>query len=213
MRLLLFAFVLVFFGVRAQAAEAHLMVQLLVGEDRLSVLERLVLPEGLSSAMAFPLLRAEGWKDESLGQAEVDIATEGEIQARFVDGNILLEPTKNQGFAAAQVRFSPKIEGTEVFLTLSPQMSLQSVVFFTRKTAGYSPQIRPLAPYLYDEEETEVGKTQILRLISPVQAGSTLRVAMRHLPSPFGHYRLATLVGVMVLLLAAVIYGTRERGT
>lgn len=202
----------------ADAAPTLLTAQVLVAEDQVTVIERLdVAGDPGDAAGTFPLLVPEDGpgpvfapRSEAVPSG-LEVETSGPVRASFEPDGLRVAPTGEPGDARVEVRYTLPVRAGEMPLVIAPGFMLDRVRLVTRRTAAYAPQMRPLAPYVYDEEDDDGGTWQILTLRDPVRAGTRLRVALRRLPAPFGLYRTVALVG-MIAVLAGVGLAARVRG-
>lgn len=205
----------------AWGAPTFLVAQVVVGEDQVTVLERLEMAGDLADgAGLFPFLAPEDGPGPVMAPRSeavpdgVEVQTSGPMRASFGPEGLRIVPTGGPGDARVEVRYALPVRSGEMSLVLAPDRTLDGVRLVTRRTAAYAPQVRPLAAYAYDEEDDDDGTWQMLTLRDPVRAGTRLRVFLRHLPAPFGPYRTAALLGLVAVAtgvgLAAWSWG-RER--
>lgn len=202
----------------AAASPAILLAQVLVGEDQVTVIERLdVAGDPRDAAGTFPLLVPEDGpgpvpapRSEAVPDG-VEVETRGPVGASFGPEGLRIAPAGGPGDARVEVRYTLPVRSADMSLVLAPERTLDRVRVVTRRTAAYAPQVRPLAPYAYEEEDDDDGTWQMLTLRDPVRAGTRLRVSLRHLPAPFGPSKAAALVG-LVAVIAGVGIAARSRG-
>lgn len=192
----------------ARAAPAILIAQVLVGEDQVTVIERLdVAGDPRDAAGTFPLLVPEDGpgpvpapRSEAVPDG-VEVQTSGPVRASFGPEGLRIAPTGGPGDARVEVRYTLPVRSADMPLVLAPERTLDRVRLVTRRSAAYAPQVRPLAPFVYEEEDDDGGTWQMLTLRDPVRAGTRLRVSLRHLPAPFGPYRTAALFGLVAVVV------------
>lgn len=203
----------------ARAAPTSLIAQILVGEDHMVIIERLDVAGDLQGvAQAFPLLLPDGGPGPVIAPRSkavptgLEVETSGPVRAVFDSDHLRVIPTDGPGHARIEVRYTLPVRTALASLVLAPTQTLDQVRLVTRRTLSYAPQIRPLAPYAYEEQDDDTGTWQILTLLEPVRPGTRLRVAVRHLPAPFVPYRTVALVGLIAVVagvgLAALIRGS-----
>ncbi len=192
----------------APASPAILIAQVLVGEDQVTVVSRLdVAGDPRDAAGAFPLLLPEDGPGPVLAPRSeavpdgVEVQTSGPVRASFGPEGLRIAPAGGPGNARVEVRYTLPVRSAEMPLVLAPERTLDRVRLVTRRTGAYAPQMRPLAPYAYEEEDDDDGTWQMLTLRDPVRAGTRLRVSLGHLPAPFGPYRTAALVGLVAVVV------------
>lgn len=202
----------------ALAAPTFLTAQVLVGEDHVTVIARLdVAGDPGGAAGTFPLLVPEDGPGPVLAPRSeavpdgVDVQTSGPLRASFGPEGLRIAPTGGPWDARVEVRYALRLRSADMLLVLAPDRTLDRVRVVTRRTAAYAPQVRPLAPYAYAEEDDDGGTWQMLTLRDPVRAGTRLRVSLRHLPAPFGPYRTAALVGLLAVVVGVGL-AARSRG-
>ncbi len=205
----------------AWGAPTFLVAQVVVGEDEVTVIQRLdVAGDPTNAAGLFPFLVPEDGPGPVMAPRSeavpdgVEVQASGPVRASFGPDGLRLVPTGGSGDARVEVRYTLPVRSGEMPLVLAPDRTLDRVRLVTRRTAAYAPQVRPLAPYAYDEEDDDDGTWQMLTLRDPVRAGTHLRVFLGHLPARFGPYRTAALLGLVAVAigvgLAAWLRG-RER--
>lgn len=198
---------------------ATLVVQVLATDDGLAVAESLR-GTGASTAVSWtvPLLVPEDAAGPALvprndaNPQGIDVKATGGAQAAFSARGILVSaPAGTQEFQV-QLRYNLPVRAGRLVLSATPEMALSRVQVVTRRSKGYAAQVRPLAPYGFREEVEEDGTWQYLTLLDPVPAGTPLRIALAHLPAPFGPYRAAgvAVVGVALLSLGVVVGRKRK---
>lgn len=186
-----------------------LTVKVIVGEDKVFITQRLDIASGPTKALkAMPMLRPEGGplpkvalEGDSDGEG-LKVETRGAIAVGEIKDAVLL---KVGGDGQVEARYALPIRSTSMrFILESQDLDLDGVRFVTRKTPSYSPQLRPLAPYHYAEEDTEDGTWQMMTLLMPLNRGERVEVALLHLPQGFSSYRLAILGGVGLIILGFI---------
>lgn len=204
----------------ALASPTLLTAQVLVGEEQVMVVARLdATGDPRDIAGPFPLLVPEdGPGPTPAPRSEevldgMDVQTSGPVRALWEGGGLRLAPTDSSGDARVEVRYTLPVRTGEMMLVMTPEFPLDRVRLVTRRTSAYSPQMRPLVPYAYSEAKDDHGTWQVLTLREPVRAGTHLRVALRHLPAPFGLYRGVAVIGLVgVLVGVGLLAARRGRG-
>ncbi|NOZ01333.1 MAG: hypothetical protein GXP54_05520 [Deltaproteobacteria bacterium] len=115
------------------------------------------------------------------------------------DGLTVTGDPASPGGVRVQTKYTVPVTAGSVPFLLRPTMDLNSLQFVTRRNATWGMQLRPMVPYSFREEVEEDGTWQYMNVIHEIRAGTTVRVQAGHLPSPFGPYRFA---GVLAMLLA-----------
>lgn len=203
----------------ARAAPASLIAQILVREDHVTIIERLDVAGDLQGvAQAFPLLLPDGGPGPIIAPRSkavpngLEVETSGPVRAVFDSDHLRVIPTDGPGHARIEVRYTLPVRTAVASLVLAPTQTLDQVRLVTRRTMSYAPQIRPLVPYAYDEQDDDSGTWQILTLLEPVRSGTRLRVDVRHLPAQFVPYRTIAIVGLIAVVagmgLAALARGS-----
>ena len=203
----------------ALAAPVFLTVQVQADEDRLVVLERLDVAGDLTGMPAeFPFLRPEAQPGPRMvarsenAEDGVEVEASGPVRTAFTGTGLALSPVPGEaGDVQVMVRFALPIERPDLTLMLSADRPIDRVRFITRQTAAYGPQLRPLAPVAVSQEVEEDGTYVTQTVLNPIPAGARLPVVLRHLPAPFGPYRVSALAGVVLAVLGVGIVLIRGR--
>ncbi len=191
----------------AWAAPTFLTAQVLVAEEQVTVVLRMdVAGDAQDAAGLFPLLTPEQGPGPVIAPRSeevpdgLSVQTSGPVRVLFAPDGLRFARSEGEGDVRVEVRYALPVRGPQMPLVLAPERTLHRVRVVTRRTASYSPQVRPLAPYDYAEEDDEDGTWQVMTLREPVRAGGRLRIALSHLPAPLGAYRVAALVGLIAVV-------------
>ena len=200
-------------------AETRCIIQVTSGQENMNIVQLCVTSNtgNLKIPVATPILySAYGPKGQArlhIDPTKVKLKQQG-CQAQTQagpDGTPIISVNATSSQCQVQASYSFAHLHRDYFVlfknTLNEPVSLQVV---TRRTLQYFPQVRPLQPYDFSEEEDTGGAWQYMSLLQPVAPGDQVVIVAARQPDPGFIGGWSWLWGAMALAGLMVLVGWRR---
>ncbi len=181
---------------------ASITLQILPSEGGL-VVTQAVAVSGMPGAVRYrlPLLLPESGPQPLMGEGGVRARGGEGTRVAVTAAGVEMSGMLRQGRQlVAEVSYQIPVASSGLVLSATADVPLVETTVITRRDRDYGLHVRPLMPFTYREEDGEDGTWAFQTATTDVAPGTSLRVAVGHLPLASGPYRAAALIVAALIL-------------